>query len=131
MQSTKFLGVQIDQHLTWTEHFSIISTKKGIGIICKANPYLNQHTLKTLYYCFVFPYINYCNMVWGNTNGFKLNSIITLQKRAVRILSNADYLAHTSELFLNHKILKLDQINILQIAIFMFKLHKDEVPTCF
>ncbi len=65
-------------------------------------------------------------MVWGNTNTFKLNSIINMQKRAVRILSNADYLAHTSELFLNHKILKLDQINI-----FMFKLYKDEVPTCF
>ncbi len=70
-------------------------------------------------------------MVWGNTNAFKLNRIITLQKRAVRILSNADYLAHTSDLFLNHKILKLDQINILQTAVFMFKLHKDEVPTCF
>ncbi len=50
VQSTKFLGDQIDQHLTWTEHLSIISTKmaKGIGIICKAKPYLNQHTLKTL-----------------------------------------------------------------------------------
>ncbi len=70
-------------------------------------------------------------MVWGNTNAFKLNSIITLQKWAVRILSNADYLAHTSELFLNHKILKLDQINILQTAIFMFKLLNDEVSTCF
>ncbi len=54
-------------------------------------------------------------MVWGNTNAFKLNSIITLQKRAVRILSNADYLAHTSEIFLNHKILKLDQINIYKL----------------
>ncbi len=60
-----------------------------------------------------------------------LQGIITLQKRAVRILSNADYLAHSSELFLTHKILKLNQINILQTAIFKFKLHKDEVPTCF
>ncbi len=77
MQSIKFLGDQIDLNLTWTEHLSIISTKmaEGIGITCKANPYLNQHTLKTLYYCFVFPYINYCNMVWGNTNyAFKLNT---------------------------------------------------------
>ncbi len=65
---------------------------KGRGIICKGKPYLNQHTLKTLYYCNVFPYINYCNMVWGNTNAFKLNSIITLQKQAVRIMFNADYL---------------------------------------
>ncbi len=47
---------------------------------------------------------------------------MTLDKRAVRILSNAYYLANTNELFLNHKILKLDQINILQTAIFMFKL---------
>ncbi len=40
----KLLGVQIDQHLTWTEHLSIISTKmaKGIGIIGKAKPYLKE-----------------------------------------------------------------------------------------
>ncbi len=50
VQSTKFLGVQIEQHLSWTEHLSIISTEmaKEIGIICKAKPYINQHTLKTL-----------------------------------------------------------------------------------
>ncbi len=70
-------------------------------------------------------------MVWDNINAFKLNSIITLQKLAVRILSNEDYLAHTTELFLNHKILKLDQINILQTTIFMFKLLNNEMLSCF
>ena len=133
VQSTKFLGIQIDQHLTWTEHLNNIATKmaKGIGILWKAKPYLNQCTLRTLCYCFVFPYVNYCNIVWLNTNTFKLSNIITLQKRAVRIVSNADYLAHTSELFTRDKTLKLKQINVLQTAIFMYNLNKGDVPACF
>ncbi len=40
-------------------------------------------------------------------------------------------LAHTGEPFLNYKILKFDQINILQRAIFMFKWYKAEVPAWF
>ncbi len=44
---------------------------------------------------------------------------------------NTDYWAHTSELLLSHKILKMNQINVLKTAIFMFKLHKAEVPAYF
>ncbi len=55
------------RYFVWDYFTSLFSTKmaKGICIICKAKSYLNQHTLKTLYYCFVFPYINYCVTWYG------------------------------------------------------------------
>ena len=66
---TKFLGVIVDEKLTWFEHIQYIKCKiaKGIGIICKARQLLNSKTLCTLYYCFVYPYLNYCVEVWGDT----------------------------------------------------------------
>ena len=48
---TKFLGVLIDENLTWQPHISHISTKisKSIGILYKASPFLNKSLLKQLH----------------------------------------------------------------------------------
>ena len=36
-------------------------------IIYKARNYVNRHTLRNLYYTFVYPYLTYCVEVWRNT----------------------------------------------------------------
>ena len=59
---TKFLGVIIDYKLNWSSHVMNINKKiaKGIGIILKARKVFNNETLISLYYTFVYPYLNYC-----------------------------------------------------------------------
>ena len=66
---TKLLGVIIDCKLNWKKHISYITGKiaKVIGVIAKARKLLDKETLVTLYYTFVYPYLCYCNHVWGNT----------------------------------------------------------------
>ena len=66
---TRFLGVMLDQHLTFETHVKYIKGKisRGIGILCKARKYLKESSLLTLYYAFIYPYFTYCNTVWGNT----------------------------------------------------------------
>ena len=82
---TKFLGIIIDQHLSWKSHFSFISKKilKTVGIIAKARYYLSSKSLLTLYYCLVYPYLTYCNVAWSST----YCCIYLLQKRIVRLIS--------------------------------------------
>ncbi len=53
------------------------------------------------------------NLFITGKNLHQITEIMNTELIKVRIMSNAYYLAHTSELVLNHKILKLDQINIL------------------
>ena len=67
VHETKFLGVMLDSKLSWQPHIAYISKKisKGIGILCKARKYLPQKCLITLYYSFIYPYMNYCLEVWG------------------------------------------------------------------
>ena len=62
VDSTKFLGVYLDSGLTWRNHINYIKGKiaRGIGILCKARKYLQESTLITLYYSFVYPYLCYC-----------------------------------------------------------------------
>ena len=52
---TKFLGVIIDDKLSFSRHVSYIKNKisKGMGIIIKARKYLNKKSLLDLYHAFV------------------------------------------------------------------------------
>ena len=54
---TKFLGILIDENLSWKSHtshiFKIVS--KYNGIMRKIRPYLNQESHHTLYKTFFYP----------------------------------------------------------------------------
>ena len=80
---TKFLGVIIDNRLNWQHHINYISSKvaKGIGIIIKVRKVLDNKLLLSLYYAFIYPYLMYCNNVWGNACSVYLNKLNVLQKR--------------------------------------------------
>ena len=89
---TKFSGVIIDEKLTWRNHVNYISTKiaKGIGILIKARFCLSKETLVSLYYTFIYPYLTYCNSVWGDLFLYNLNRLHVLQKKFVRMISYAN-----------------------------------------
>ena len=107
---TKFLGVMIDQKLNWQHHISYISCKvaKGIGIIIKSRKILNNESLQSLYYAFVYPYMMYCNPVWGNASAVHINKLHVLQKKIVRIIAGVKPRTSTDDLFRNLNIMKLD-----------------------
>ena len=98
------------------------SISRGIVILHKLKDALPNDALFMLYNTLVLPYINYCNIVWGNGNITFRNNILRLQKRALRICTGSHYLAHSDPLFHNLHSLKINDINVLQTAVFMFKL---------
>ena len=63
---TKFLGVNIDENLTWKDHISVVKSKlsKTIGIMYRASTFLNQSSLFTLYCSLFLPYMTYCLEIW-------------------------------------------------------------------
>ena len=50
-----FLGVLLDENLSWKSHTQTIENKiaKNIAILYKAKPFLNVNSLKCLYFSFV------------------------------------------------------------------------------
>ena len=66
---TKFLGLYIDQRLTWKHHVSYVLNilSKCTGILCRVQHLLGREPLCKLYCRLLLPYITYCSMVWGNT----------------------------------------------------------------
>ena len=129
-ESTKFLGVTLDSNLTWNDHANniITSISKAVGILRRLKYLVTEKALTMLYNALILPYIIYCNVVWGNSNKTKINTIFLLQKKALRICSNSNYREHTDPLFLSLKTLKIDDIHKYQTAIFMFKYTHNLLP---
>ena len=59
--------------------------------------------------------------MWGSTFPSHLSSLIVLHKRAIRLISNSTFLAHTNELFYDHGILKLKEINQFRLILYVYK----------
>jgi len=131
VRSTKFLGVYIDDKLTWKEHIDYISPKilKGLGIMRRIKNQVTHAVMLTLYYTLIYPYLHYCNIIWGNAKLSILKKISNLQKRAVRIITYSNYNASTGPLFARLRLLKLADIYKLQVSLFMFKFKFKLLPS--
>ena len=68
--STKFLGVYVDEHLSWKIHIKHLLNKLrcSLGAVCRVKPLLNQDTLLQLYHSLINSHLLYCvqNWCYGN-----------------------------------------------------------------
>lgn len=135
VSSTKFLGIIIDESLSWREQIYCVSKKiyKSIGIIRKISLLVSKQCLLTLYYSLIYPHLSYCNIVWGSTFTTTLKKILILQNRFVRLASRSVRDATAAPLFKNLQIFTIYDINSYQICIFMYKILSSEenVPEHF
>ena len=86
---TEFLGVTIDENLTWREHIKMVETKvsKSIAVLYKTMHVLDCQALHILYQSLVEPHMSYCCEIWGSTYQSRLKKLFLLQKK-----SYSDYL---------------------------------------
>ena len=83
----KFLGIYIDQHLTWDKHIQQVASKlsKNVGILSKLKFLVPQKTILMVYSSLVLPYLSYCNLVWCCVSNNKLLPVFILQKEHYEI----------------------------------------------
>ena len=81
-----------------------------------------------MYYAIVYPYLNYGILAWGSASSSHINRLYILQKRAIRIMSHAPYLAHTNPLFIELDVLRFYDIHAFQVLIFMYLCNNNLLP---
>ncbi len=133
VNSAKFLGITIDDNITWKPHIDNVSKicSKNIGVLNKLKCYLPKSSLYQLYCTLILPYITYGIILWGNANKQYLDRILKLQKRAVRIISNSSYLCHTKPLFERFNLLNIDDLYKKECCTFMYKYNNNMLPKSF
>ena len=70
VRHTKFLGVLIDDCLTWKNHIDCVSKtiSRNIGVMNKLKHFVPTRVLHTLYCTLVLPYLNYGILIWGDVS---------------------------------------------------------------
>ena len=132
--SYKYLGLFIDEGLTWKNHVKHICQKmsKVCGIISKIRHCVNMKTLKIVYYALGYSYLRYCNIVWGSASKNILKPLVALQNRILRIMTFAPFgRIDIDELYLKLRLLRLDKIHYLEKAKFMHRYYKNKLPSNF
>ena len=128
---TTFLGVVIDNKLSWKAHILHISGKisKSIAILRILRYSFPKNVLRMIYMSLIFSHINYCNLIWGSAKKTILEPLFKLQKKAVRLVNNSQYLDHSDPIFNSLKILTVHKVFKLNCLIFIYKcLKKDKFP---
>ena len=131
----KYLGVFIDQNLHWRPQIQHINNKlmKIVGIIYKLRYYIDVHTLKQLYFSFIYPHLPYGITSWGSVRKTRLQRIKTKQNKCVRSIFFAHSRDSTVPYFYLLQILTLENIYKFKLALFIHKIKNDptNIPAIF
>ena len=122
-KSGKFLGVILDEKLTFKEHLTTITSKisKVVGLFYKLKHKFPLEVIHKLYYSLVYPHLSYCILAWGGAKQAYLHPLLLLQKRICRIITDSNYYAHTGPLFKQLKMLRIKDLYLINCQIFMYK----------
>jgi hypothetical protein len=124
-----FLGIIIDKNMKFKAHLCHISKKisKAVGIMSKLKNLLPKSVMLHIYNALIQSHLNYGLILWGNQS----KNIFKLQKKAIRIVNNVKYNAHSSALFKKDHILKFGDMCALHDFTFCYKFIHGILPKYF
>ena len=126
----KFLGVLIDKNLTWRPHIDHITSKisKIVGIIARLRHHVPLNILLQIYRLLIFPYTLYGVPVWGQASQCDLKKILTLRKRALRLIFFASKRFHAIPLFVASNILPVNMLYFETVSTIMHDVSTHFTP---
>ena len=87
VESVKFLGMWLDQNLTWDEHLSKLKSRmrRNMTMLQVGVNLLDIHSKNILYYAQIYSHLSYVLPLWGNMiSTTKMDCIQKLQNKCVR-----------------------------------------------
>jgi hypothetical protein len=111
-RSFKLLGIHLDENLNLNTHVSILCNKlsRALFVLRQVKNTLPLPALRTLYFSLFHCHLLYCPIILSITSQSNINRVFKLQKKAIRIISNANSNAHANPLFYQNGILPLERI---------------------
>ena len=117
--SIKFLGLTLDNTLSWRKHIEAIVPKLGAAAFAMrmVQPFLPLDSLKLLYYSYFHAILAYGIIFWGNTN--YSDTIFKMQKRIIRIIMGITNRDSCRKHFKRLEILPLQSQYLLSLLLFV------------
>ena len=86
---------------------------------------------KQLYYSLIYSHLSYGIIIWGNTYTSTLQPLCILQKRVLPIMTFANYDSHSSPIFRQLELLKINDLVFIHTALFMQQYYSKQLPETF
>ena len=126
--TTKFLGVWIDNKLTWNKHLDImkVRVKSRLSMMRRGINMLTTHAKKILYHAQIESIITYRLCTWGYLiNKGQMKTLQTMQNQAIRLIEPR---MHTEDIYKKHNILQVRQLIQLENYKLWKKLELEDLP---
>ena len=85
----KYLGVLLDNHLTFNEHINYVNTKvsRKLGILSRVRPLLTTESANRLYKSMILPLLEYCDITWHGCIATRTRRKLNVCKKEMAKLS--------------------------------------------
>lgn len=115
LSATKYLGVQIDENLTWYVHLDLISNRirKFIWIFKKLRHVASQPLLNKIYVALAQSVASYCIPVWGGATKTKLLEVEKAQRALLKVMYFKPYRFPTERLYMSCDLLTIRKLYVL------------------
>ena len=129
----KYLGVWLDEQLSWSPHISQLECKlsKCAAVLFKIRHYVNEEALKSLYYSLAYTHLQYAVCAWGKVSKTALHRLNVLHNKIIRCITFSSFQSHVTPLYYKLKILKLPDIYQLELGKVMHRLHLGMLPPTY
>ena len=132
-KSVRFLGVWLDEDLSFTDHVEklIKKLKTGLHKLRSARTSCPLRVRKQIYHSLFESYLLFGITIYSAASEPLLEQIFLLQKKAIRLVADVHYLAHTDPLFLELNITKFHNLIIQERSIMVHKYRGGKLPPSF
>ena len=133
--ASKYLGVIIDEKLTWSNHIDYVYNKqiKFVGIAYRLRNKIPALFLRNIYYGLIHSNILYGLEIYGNASHSQLDKLIKLNNKILRILQFKTIETSNMIIYRNYNTLPIPTLFKCKILTLVhnFKHHKDKLPVIF
>ena len=122
----------MDEHLNFKTHINLMNAKlkRANNLLALSRHYLPINILKQVYYAQFHSHLSYGCQIWG-FDVTHINQTITLQKKAVRLMTFSNNDSPSDPIFKELRILKLEDVITTNNVIFAHKTLNNTSPSHF
>ena len=126
----RYLGVEVDQFLSWEGHISALIEKisSGIGMLRHGKRYFPLTTVQSMYKSIIEPHFRFCCSVWGVCSATTLNKLQKLQNRIARIATSSPYDAPSQPLLEKLGWQTIRELIDMETATMVYRSINNEAP---
>ena len=128
---TRFLGVMVDNRLTWSSHIAFLHQKllANKHMLHIAKNILDYNCLRSIYYAHIYSHLSYGISAWGSmAKKSDITSLFVIQKQCIRLVHNCRITADCTPLFKQSKMLSLHNIINVELAKLGYSINRKLLP---